>query len=341
MNEKDAEVGFIKYEGDAVLPGILDAGKAGLALIGLDELLRYFNAKQAADLAKADYEVPIQVRAGSWEAVIILGASAFALAYLSRAGNEMAKSDFEGIGLKDVFKKSLKAAIYFIRLAKHTTKLKGWLLENVKWRNDNTEVGIPNKDGAYEYFPVEFVKWYATVPPQIIKKMAEVVERERSLTVGVFDGEIVVQETITIREKQIFVMVTDEESDDEFLFPELEQGMNVKLEGRLTRGNAETNSLGLDYRGHILNCVPDAGSVVQYKPALFLRCIVEGTVTRLNRTHVVGERKPTIVFTRITPLEKTPRLFFCDLKVLRRMVMTETVNSEVQHGHEVDQRAYL
>lgn len=309
MNENNAEVGFVKYEGDAVLPGILDAGKAGLALTGLDELLRYFNAKQSADLAKADYEVPIQVRAGSWEAMIIAGASVFALAYLGRAGNEMAKSDFEGVSLKDVFKKSLKAAIYLIRLAKHTAKLKGWVLENVKWRNANTEVGIPNMDGEYEYFPIEFVKWYASMPPQIIRKMAEVVEEDRSLTVGVFDGGVLVQEKITIREKRIFVMDVGDELDDEFLFPELEQGMIVKLEGRLTRGNAETNSVGLDYKGHILNCVPEAGSVVQYKSALFLRCIVEGTVTRLNKTHVVAERKPTIIFKRITPLENDSQLF--------------------------------
>lgn len=309
MNERNAEVGFVKYEGDAVLPGILDAGKAGLALTGLDELLRYFNAKQSADLAKVDYEVPVQVRAGSWEAVIIAGAGVFALAYLGSAGKEMAKNDFQGIGLKDVFKKSLTAAIYLIRLAKHTTKLKGWLLENVKWRNDNTEVGIPNKAGEYEYFPVEFVKWYATMPPQIIRKMAEVVEKERSLTVGVFDGGVLVQEKITIREKRIFVMDADDEVDDEFLFPELEQGMIVKLEGRLTRGNAETNSVGLDYKGHILNCVPETGSVVQYKSALFLRCIVEGAVTRLNKTHVVAERRPTIIFQRITPLENDSQIF--------------------------------
>lgn len=309
MRENNAEVGFIKYEGEIVLPGILDAGKAGLALTGLDELLRYFNAKQSVDLAKADYEVPVQVRAGSWEAVIMAGAGVFALAYLGSAGKEMAKNDFDGIGLKDVFKKSLKAAIYLIRLAKHTAKLKGWLLENVKWRNDNSEVGIPNKDGDYEYVPVEFLKWYGAMPPQIIKKMAQVVEEERSLIVGVFDNGVVVQERITIREKQIFVMYADEEVDDEFIFPEFEQGMIVKLEGRLTRGNAETNSLGLDYKGHILNCVPEAGSVVQYKPALFLRCIVEGTVTRLNKTHVVAERKPTIIFKRITPLENDSQIF--------------------------------
>lgn len=309
MNKNREEVGFIKYEGEVVLPGILDAGKAGLALTGLDELLRYFNNKQSADLAKIDYEVPIQVRAGSWEAMIMAGTGVFALAYLGSAGKEMAKNDFEGIGLKDVFKKSLKAAIYLIRLAKHTSKLKGWLLENVKWRNDNTEIGIPNKEGEYEYVPVEFLEWYGKMPPQIIKKMAQVVEEDRSLTVAVFDNGVVFQEKITIREKRIFVMTVDEEVDDEFLFPELEQGMLVKLEGRLTRGNAETNSLGLDYKGHILNCIPEAGSVVQYKPALFLRCVIEGTVTRSHKNYLVAERKPTIIFKRITQLENDTQIF--------------------------------
>lgn len=303
MNENNEEVGFVKYEGAAVQPGILDAGKAGLALTGLDELLRYFNAKQSIDLAKAEYEIPIQVRPGSWEALIMAGAGVFAAAYLRNAGQAMAKKDFEDIGLKDVFKRSLKAAIYLIRLAKHTSKLKGWDLENVKWRNNNSEVGISNKDGDYEYLPVEFLEWYKKMPPQILKKMAQVVEKERSLIVAVFDDGVVLEEKITIREKRIFVMNADEEVDDEFLFPELEQGMLVTLEGRLTRGNAETNSVGLNYKSHILNCVPEAGSVVQYKPALFLRCVVEGTVTRWHKNYLVAERKPTIIFKQITQLE--------------------------------------
>jgi hypothetical protein len=304
VSEENTEVGFIKYDGKAVASGILDAGKAGMALTGLDELLRFFNSKQSADLAKSEYDVPIQVREGSWEAVVIVGLSAFAMAYLGRAGNEMAKADFEGVGLKDVFKKSLGAIVHLIRLAKHTAKLKGWSLDHVLWRNNNTEVGIPNKDGHYEYFPAEFVKWYASMPPQIMRKIAEVIEEERELTVGVFDENGIMQETVTIREKRIFTRELDDETDDEFLFPDLEHGTDVKLEGRLTRGNEGTNSIGLEYQGHMLNCVPGEGSIVQYKPALFLRCLVEGRVTRLSKSHVVAERRPTIIVARVTPLER-------------------------------------
>lgn len=308
MGDEKIEVGFVKYDGKAVTPGILDAGKAGMALTGLDDLLRYFNSKQSVDLAKADYEVPVQIREGSWEAVVIAGLSVFAMAYLGRAGNEMAKKDFDGVGLKDVFKKSLQAVVHLIRLAKHTSKLKGWLLGNVRWRNDNTEVGIPDKDGHYEYFSAEFIKWYTAMPPQIMKKMVEVVEEERILTVGVLDGEMVLQEKVTIREKRIFTRVPEDETEDEFLFSELEHGMDVRLEGRLIRGNAETNSIGLDYQGHNLNCVPEQGSVVQYKSALFLRCLVEGQVTRLSKSHFVAERRPTIIIRRVTPLETDSQL---------------------------------
>lgn len=215
----------------------------------------------------------------------------------------MAKRDFDGVGLKDVFKKSFQAVVHLVRLAKHTSKLKGWLLENLRWRNDNTEIGIPNQYGQYEYFPAEFIKWYTSMPPQIMKKLVDVVEEGRALTIGVLDDDVVLQEKVTIRDKRIFTHDPGDEIDDEFIFPELEHGMDVRLEGKLIRGNAETNSIGLDYRGHNLNCVPEQGSVVQYKPALFLRCLVEGRVTRLSKTHTAAERRPTIIVRRIVPLE--------------------------------------
>lgn len=76
------------------------------------------------------------------------------------------------------------------------------------------------------------------------------------------------------------------------------------------------------------------------------RCGFEVTNCDLKRQSQAAHRLSLSVSQQLFSRElhrwkKTPRLFFCDLKVLRRMVMTETVNSEVQHGHEVDQRAYL
>lgn len=58
------EVGFIKYSGAAVPHGVIDAGSAGAALLGLDEAIRFFNAQQSPDLASAQYEIPVETRAG-------------------------------------------------------------------------------------------------------------------------------------------------------------------------------------------------------------------------------------------------------------------------------------
>lgn len=38
----------------------------------------------------------------------------------------------------------------------------------------------------------------------------------------------------------------------------------------------------IKYLGHILTAYPDVGSVVKYKPLLFLRCKLVGTVNRLD-----------------------------------------------------------
>lgn len=307
--EDQLEVGSVKYSGKAVARGVLDAGKAGKALTGLDDLLRYFNAKQSSDLAKAEYDVPVSVREGSWEAVVLgavgLVAGKFVLTYATHAAEQMAKRDFDGVGFKDIFAKSLAAIVHLVRLAKHTKRVKGWPLENLRWNSDSTEVGIPNDAGEYQYFSPEFIKWYAGMQPGMLAKLAEVVEEERVLTISVRDQrDGAISETVTIREKRIFTGSIDELEEEDFLFPELEHGAEARLEGVLIRGNAESNSIGLHYRGHSLNCVPEEGSIVQYKPALFLKCVVEGRITRLSKSHTVAERRPTIIVRRVTPLER-------------------------------------
>ncbi len=303
------EVGFIKYSGKAVSPEVLDAGSAGKALTGLDDLLRYFNTKQSIDLAKADYQLPVTVRDGSWEAVVLaatgLVAAKFALTYVTESARQMAKQDFEGVDFKDIFKKSLDATIQLVRLIKHTHKRSGWALEKLRWKDNNTEVGIPNSEGEYQYFSTDLIKWYKGIDPGMMAKLAEVIEEERALTIAIKDeGEIMKSETATIMDKRIFTGETEQIEEEGLLFPELEHGAEVKLEGVLVRGNVESNSIGLHYREHTLNCVPREGNISQYKPALFLRCLVEGEITRFHKPYRVLDRRPTIIVRRITTLER-------------------------------------
>jgi len=98
------KVGFVKYSGQDLPSGIIDAGSAGSALTGLDETLRFFNTQQSPDFAAFTYDIPVQTRAGSWEALVLgaigVGGGTFALGYLKKAGEKLAENDFKDIGLK-------------------------------------------------------------------------------------------------------------------------------------------------------------------------------------------------------------------------------------------------
>jgi hypothetical protein len=101
--------------------------------------------------------------------------------------------------------------------------------------------------------------------------------------------------------RQIFT--NEKEDPGEILFPELEHGQIVILEGELTRGNEMLNIVGIGYQGHILAGVPEIGSIVRFKTSLFLRCNVHGRVSREDENGRLNARRPRIIFTRIEPLE--------------------------------------
>ena len=93
------EVGYLKYKGSLVDKGVIDAKSAGMALVGLDETIRYFNSRQSSEFAKLEYEVPVHIEEGSWVAFVLAGAAAvggaFALGYAKKAGEKMAENDFK------------------------------------------------------------------------------------------------------------------------------------------------------------------------------------------------------------------------------------------------------
>ena len=124
------DVGYIKYSGTDVEHGIIDAGSAGSALTGLDEALRFFNTQQSPDFSGLQYDIPVQTRSGSWEAVVLAGAiavsGAFAIGYVKKAGEKLAENDFKEVGLKDVLKKSMSAMRTLAKIIKHTRRARGW-----------------------------------------------------------------------------------------------------------------------------------------------------------------------------------------------------------------------
>src|SRR5438552_112833 len=73
--ERNTDIGsvfaFIKYDGELVEDGFLDARKAGEVLIGIDETLRYFIHQENPNIKKLEFEIPVRIRKGSWEAYFL------------------------------------------------------------------------------------------------------------------------------------------------------------------------------------------------------------------------------------------------------------------------------
>jgi len=132
--------------------------------------------------------------------------------------------------------------------------------------------------------------------------MASVIEIERSLTVGLNEEGKIVEVTITGSEKSIFF--ADEDETGEPLFPELKHGQHVKLYGVVTRGNERTNSIGFLYKEHVLTCYPKQGSIVRFKPHLFLECLIVGVITRKEtETDEPTEPRPKIIFDELVLID--------------------------------------
>jgi len=249
------EIGYMKFSGEAVPSGIIDAGSAGMALVGLDEAVRFFSEKQSPAFAKIEYQIPVRTTEGSWVAWVLgiagSGAGVFALSYLKKAGEKMAENDLKDVGLKDVLKKSVDAIQYLIKLVKHTRLPRGWDTKNVQWKNNNTEIGILNSQGEPLFLPVEYLRWYFALPPRLISKITGVVAQQRTLSIGVKrDGDFE-EVSVNIKEKHLFVD-DDVEPEEDYLFPDLKHGDDVRLEGKLTRGNASSNSMVSNTKGMFL-----------------------------------------------------------------------------------------
>lgn len=313
-SEFEGFIGYIKYRGDLVAAGLMEARKAANALNGIDAAVRYFSAQQAQVLRDVDYELPILVRRGSWEALIPTDVDIWvkaslgvvATAYLTQAAQKMAERDFQDFGFKDIFKKSIEAIKWVIRIGKHMKDLSIRRFEGSRFEGNNELIGIRNSNGDYLYVPKEYFDLYVNCSQRIIEKLVTAVEEGRELVVGTVENGQCSEEVVTASDRSIFVM-EEYASQEDFLFPELVHGDVVVLDGEVTRENKTSNSMGFKYMGHVLTSYPESGNIVPYKEILFLRCRIFATVSRLDENGRIAARRPKLYFTHIEPLEDDPR----------------------------------
>lgn len=307
--ENENYVGYLKFYGKNIENGIIQADIAGQALIGFDECIRFFNKKQNPEIILYDYKIPVITEKGSW-VVWVLGSMAgmagiFGTAYLKKAGEKMAKKDFQDIGFSDIFRKSLLALKNLVDLIKHKKGNINWENEDfhIEQKNDSFFVSIKNELGESILIPIEQLEWFKNIPKKSLEKIVQGVMIGQSLSIGVRnENENFDSTSITNEEKSLFLS-SEEDEQEEVIFPELVHGETTQLEGKLVRGNEKTNSLGFEYKGVILNCHPTKGSIRQYKSSLFLKCKIYCYINRHEKSDLILDKKPTLHIERVEPLE--------------------------------------
>lgn len=304
---------YIKYEGELVKDGFLDAKRAGEALIGIDEALRFFIHNENHTLDKADFEIPVLIKKGSWEAVFLENFDAVLLKtaitwgatnYFGNALSDMAKNDFKEFCFKDIFKSAFKSMTWVLKIAKHLGSLVRKKVEHVEIAGDNV-VAITNDAGEKLLAPTQYLKAFASCPSDLFTKLARVIEVERELVVGYKEEKG--SNYVRIGKQHKFIFIPDED-ENETLFPELTHNQYVELAGHVTRGNENTNTIGFLYQEHILTCYPREGSIKLYKGTLFTNAVVKGFVDRLDKkTGEFIEKRPRIKFVEVVSNEPEDR----------------------------------
>jgi hypothetical protein len=309
-------LGYLKYDGVQVTDGIIDARAASLALDGFDTALRYFLSQENREIGAVALPVPVSIERGSWTAFIPENVGAWITAvlaagsviYASTAAKKMAENDFKNVGLTSLFRKSLEAMQWAIRIAKHMGDFTRRRIQGVTWKNNNLDAAIPNDRGEVLLVPREYFETYLKTPRSLLKNIVSVVEEERTLKIGTMENGKIEEVEIKRSEKHIFV--TEDQIDSEVLFPDLKHGQQVTLDGLVTKGNEKENSIGFEYQNHVLTCYPRTGSIVRFKPHLFLHCRIYGEINREDDHGGFDAPRPKITFDNLTILNsEQPELF--------------------------------
>ena len=289
--------------------------KSAEILIGIDDMFRYFLSQKNPDISEIEFEIPIRIRKGSWEALIPenigewLGAAlgTGVATYLINYVKKLAENDAKDKGLKDVFKGIVKAVKWSIEIRKHLKSSEKEFSKAVIQDNDGIQyIGIPDKEGNLLYVPIDQVELYVQTPENLLDKIVKHIEPERELAIEFSETEKGDKDdtgkpaTISHQEKFLFYQNGEENN---ILFPELEHGKQVELEGHVTRGNERANSIGFFYNEHVLTCYPINGTIVEYKHLMFTNCVLKGYVDRKAKNGEILEKRPRIQFLELLPIE--------------------------------------
>lgn len=318
--ENQEKIWYLKYSWDSVQEWAFDMKKSAEALLGFDEMLRYFVSKEEPLLANVPYEIPTNIKKGSWEIALLAMSVISIQKYLNSMASTAWKDWFlETWGAKDVskiFKWALSSIQWIIKIRAHR-KDKNRKIEHLKFRNDNQEVGIPNQAGEYLFVPKKYLNQYTEFPEKIFTKNTKLIEKDRVLEIGFIEADGTVKDVkLTENEKYYFY---EEENEESTILPELVHWVHVEVEGEITRTTENRNTIWFRYNWHVLTCKPLNKSLAYFKDKIvshdeghiFSKVKMIGRVDRVDTDGEHKDKKPMILFTEIENIESdtSKRLF--------------------------------
>ncbi len=317
---KKQYLGYIKYEGKGVERGVFDARKSAQALLGFDQAVRYFAAKEEPYLLDKDYELPVEIKKDSWDIFLPMlqklmtpeGVTGIAVA--TYATKSVAKAATDGLfetglskDIQKIFQGAMVSMQWVVKIAKHVGSFKRDIVINHNLEEDKVEIVNANNETLVT--PRKYFERYKACPENILDKLAENVINKRVLKIGAFNQEEIEEVVIDESSKAIFYSgEIDKEVEDDTLCPELQDGEYVEIDGTITKVNERANTLGFQYQGYILSIEPASGNVTEYKGQIlsderehiFRQARIYGRVSRVGKK---GEflKKPKIIFTSLIP----------------------------------------
>lgn len=271
--------------------------------------------KEKPSWRNEDLNLPVRIEKGCWQILIPAGLAVFAGYYLKATAEKAGSDGFFETGAAKDLNRILKAALLSLKWVVKISKHVGALGDKDKVGNakipDMDHVTVFNEAGDPLVVPTEYFKLYCDCPKKLFEKCASVIEEGRELEIGSFEeGKVVDSVRVFASEKRIFFCEADEESD--VLFPELEHGMPVELDGEITRATESENTLGFRYQGHVLFCKPEHGAKIasfkqriisQQDDHIFPKVRIIGVIDRKDKDDEFKAHKPCIVFSAIQRIE--------------------------------------
>ena len=329
--KEEKYIGYFKYSGQSIRYGLFDAKKAAEALFGFDEILRYFLIKEDPNLYDVKFDIPVRIRGGSWEisipetiTQIISPNSALYAALATYATFAAKKAAEEGLfqtgpakDIKTTLRAAIKSVQWMIKIGSHIGSLNKNKLNNPKIDLKKNEITIDNQNKKL-VIPKKYFDLFNTFPTNLFSRNTYIIQKDIYLEVGVYENGK--EEKVKITEKQKSIFCTENDVDEGIILPELKHNEHVELEGIITRGNEKHNTIGFEYKKHVLACKPENGDIVAFKNRIvspeenhiFPAVKIIGVVDRTDKFGGFKEKRPMIIFSDIIVIKeknKNQKLF--------------------------------